>query len=152
MSGKKINTKEKTIIDFLFFFCNSGHVYRFDWVLDIVSLLSTYNSLCRLCFFFFFPTHFSHLIKTMIKQGFCFHHDYLGFRGEFRIGKRESTKAQLLQQFCNVFSGSVRQKWSLNIALFLFSIASKSWAPCEPTLAPGPAQGLGKLGLGLRPH
>ena len=35
----------------------------------------------------------------MIKQGFCFHHDYLGFRGECGIGKRKSTKAQLLQQF-----------------------------------------------------
>ena len=29
---------------------SSRHVYIFDWILDIVSLLSTYNSLCRLCF------------------------------------------------------------------------------------------------------
>ena len=37
----------------------------------------------------------------MIKQGFFFHHDYLGFRGECGIGKRK--KKEQKHNFYNNF-------------------------------------------------
>ena len=59
-----------------------------------------------------FPTHFMsnvELVKQKV-QKYNFYNNFETF---------------------NSFSGCVWQQWSLNIALFLFSIASKSWAPCE---------------------
>ena len=53
-------------------------------------------------FFFFFFTHLSHLIKTMINEGFFFHHNYLVFREECGISKIKSMRAQLLHVYHDV--------------------------------------------------
>ena len=44
---------------------------------------------------------------------------------------KEMYKSTTFTIILKKFSGSVRQHRSLNITLFLFFIASKSWAPCK---------------------